>query len=291
MSAIVLAFLIKALSGGQRLCSAQRNQPQRPDNSGGFKTGHARRLVSDTAAVRCTVVLIAAFIFFAAATHAVTNNFFANGLAAARAGNFSDAATAFENELKSQPSSGAFVNLGIAEWQRGCAGAAMRAWERAVWLDPFDERAQQNLKFARIVAQVDAPEWRWHEKVSTWLPANAWLWVAGAGWWLAAGALVLPRVFRRKKSGGQQMLVAFGVVVFIFALVANVGVVSRTDIGLVLRKNTPLRLTPTSGSELISTLAAGEPVRRVKSRSNYFFIRTPMAAGWVERGQVGMVNE
>ncbi len=190
-----------------------------------------------------------------------------------------------------QPSSGALVNLGIAEWQRGRAGAAMLAWERAVWIDPFDERAQQNLKFARSVAQVDAPELRWHETVSTWLPGNGWLWVAGAGLWLAAGALVLPRVFRRKKSGGLQMLVALGAGFFIFALVANVGVVSRTDIGFVLRKNTPLRLTPTGGSELISLLPAGEPVRRVRSRGNYFFIRTPMAAGWVERGQVGMVNE
>ena len=141
------------------------------------------------------------------------------------------------------------------------------------------------------LAQLDAPELRWHEKVSAWLPGNWWLWVAGAGLWLAAGALVLPRVLRWQKSGGLQMLVAFGVVVFIFALVANVGVVSRTDIGFILKKNTPLRLTPTGGSELISTLPAGEPVRRVKERGNYFFIRTSMAAGWVERGQVGLVNE
>ena len=240
---------------------------------------------------KCFAVWLAALFFFTTATRAATNDFFADGLVAARAGNFSEAAAVFENELKSQPSSGALVNLGIAEWQRGRAGAAMLAWERAVWLDPFDARAQQNLKFARAVAQVDAPELRWHEKVSTWLPGNWWLWVAGAGLWLAAGALVLPRVFRRKKSGGQQMLVSLGVVVFIFALVVDVGVVSRTDIGFVLRKNTPLRLTPTDGSELISMLPAGEPVRRVKVRGKYFFIRTPMAAGWVERGQVGLVNE
>ncbi len=235
--------------------------------------------------------LVMALFFFRAASHAATDDFFADGLMTARAGNFAEAAAAFEIELKRQPSSGALVNLGIAEWQRGRAGAAMLAWERAVWIDPFDERAQQNLKFARAVAQVDAPELRWHETVSTWLPGNWWLWVAGAGLWLAAGALVLPRVFRRKKSSGLQMLVALGAGFFIFALVANVGVVSRTDIGFVLRKNTPLRLTPTGGSELISMLPAGEPVRRVRSRGNYFFIRTPMAAGWVERGQVGMVNE
>ena len=241
--------------------------------------------------VGCYIIWLAVLVWFAPSSRAATNVFFTDGLAAARAGNFSDAAAAFESELKFQPSSGGLVNLGVVEWQRGRAGAALLAWERAAWINPLDEAAKQNLKFARAVAQVDAPELRWHESLSTWLPGNWWLWVAGAGLWLVAGALVLPRVLRWKKTGGQQMLVAFGVVVFIFALVANVGVVSRTNIGLVLKKNTMLRLTPTSGSELIWTLPAGEPVRRVKSRGNYFFIRTPMAAGWVEQGQVGFVNE
>jgi hypothetical protein len=193
--------------------------------------------------------------------------------------------------VQTRPSAGGFVNLGITEWQRGHAGAAILAWERAIWIDPFDESAGQNLKFARAVSQVDEPELRWFETASTWLPPNVWVWVAGASLWLAVGVLVLPRVFRCRKSGWQQTVAALGLCVFIFSVTANLGVVSRTDIGFVLKKNAPLRLTPTSGSELTSTLSVGEPVRRLKTRGNYLFVRTPMAAGWIDRSQVGLINE
>jgi hypothetical protein len=224
-------------------------------------------------------------------SRAVEEDSFKRGVTAAQAEDFPGAAAAFESELKQRPSSGAFVDLGIVEWQRGHAGAAILAWERAAWIDPFDARAGQNLKFARSVAQVDEPELRWFEKASTWLPPNAWVWLAGVSLWLAVGMLVLPRVFRWRKSGWQQLLAALGFCVFILSVTASFGVVSRTDIGFVLKKDIPLRLTPTSGGELVSTLPAGEPVRRVKTHGNYLFVRTAMSAGWIERTQVGLINE
>ena len=240
---------------------------------------------------RPSAALVVASLFFMAKAHAETGVFFANGLAAAQRGEFSEAATAFEKSAHAQPSSGALVNLGIAEWQRGRAGAAIRAWEQARWIDPFDPRAVQNLTFARAVAQVEPPELRWFEQASTWLPPNAWLWLAGASLWLAVGALVLPRVWRWKKPGGPPMLVALGFCVFIFSLTANFGVAGRTDIGFVVKKNAPLQLTPTRGGEIISTLAAGEAARKEKTRGNYFFIRTATAAGWVARESFGLINE
>ena len=182
------------------------------------------------------------------------------------------------------------MNLGIAEWQRGHAGAALLAWERAQWIDPFDARAESNLKFARQVAQVEAPELKWFETVSTLMSPNAWLWLAGVSLWLAVGALVLPRVFRRIKSGGQHALAALALGIFIFALTANFGVVSRMNLGFVLKKNAPLQLTPTREGEIISLLNAGEAARVLRRRGDYFFIRTGMAAGWIGCGQVGLVN-
>lgn len=237
-----------------------------------------------------SAALVAAFACLVLDVKAGTNDFFAQGIEAARAGDFSDAATAFQNAVQSQPSSGALVNLGIAEWRGGHAGAAIRAWEQAQWIDPFDARAVQNLKFARTAAQLDGPELRWFEAASAWLPPNLWVWLAGASLWLAVGALLLPPVFRWKKSGGQQTLAALGFCVFLFAMTANLGVVSRTEIGFVLKKNVSLRLTPTSEGEVISTLTDGEPARRLRTRGNYFFIRTANGAGWIERKQFGLIN-
>jgi hypothetical protein len=66
-------------------------------------------------------------------------------------------------------------------------------------------------------------------------------------------------------------------------------VVSRTEIGFVLKKNAPLLLTPTREAEVVSTLNAGEPARRLRTRGDYFFIRTAFAAGWISREQFGLV--
>jgi hypothetical protein len=165
----------------------------------------------------------------------------------------------------------------------------MLAWEQARWIDPFDPRAEANLKFARSVAQVDTPALKWFEVISTWLPPNAWVWLAGASLWLAVGALVLPGIFRWRKAGWQQALGALAFGVFLFALTANVGVVSRTNLGVVLQKNAPLLLTPTHTGDVVSALPAGEPARKLRTRGNYFFIRTDAGAGWIERGQLGLI--
>jgi len=220
-----------------------------------------------------------------------TNVFFAQGVALSRAGQFPEAAAAFEKSAQARPAAGTFVNLGIVEWQRGHAGAAILAWEQARWIDPFDSRAETNLKFARAVAQVDEPQLKWFEAASRWLPPDAWVWLAGASLWLAVGALTLPGFFRWRKTGWQQALAAVGLGIFLASMTANIGVVSRTNLGFVVKKNAPLLLTPTRAGEEISTLNAGEPARRLRTRGEYFFIRTANGTGWVARDAFGQVNE
>jgi hypothetical protein len=222
-------------------------------------------------------------------SHAATNDFFAQGVAACHAGQLPEAAAAFEKSAGQRPACGTFDNLGQVEWQRGHAGAAILAWERARWIDPFDPRANQNLRFARTVAQVDGPELKWFEAASTWLSPNAWVWIAGASLWLAVGALVLPGVFRRRKSGGYHALAALGFCIFLFSMTANIGVVSRTQIGFVVKRDAPLLLTPTREGEVLSTLTAGEPARLLRTRGNYFLIRAGFGTGWIERSQFGLV--
>jgi tetratricopeptide (TPR) repeat protein len=235
-------------------------------------------------------VLVLATICFAGKIHgSPAEDYFAQGKAAYQNGQFPEAAQAFQKSAEARPSTGAFLNLGLAEWQRGHAGAAILAWEKARWLDPFEPRAADNLKFARQAAQVAEPQLKWFEAASAWLPLDAWVWLAGGGLWLAAGALVLPRIFRRRKTGGQQWLAAFGVAVFAFCLTANFGVVSRTNTGFVTGKNVPLRLTPTRAAESLGTLADGEPARVLRTRGDYYFIRTAGEAGWVEQKSFGMV--
>jgi tetratricopeptide (TPR) repeat protein len=237
-------------------------------------------------------ILLLAVGFAAGILHAAaTNDLFAQGVEASRTGSFPEAADAFQKSAQVQPATGTLMNLGLAEWQRGHAGAAILAWEQARWIDPFDPRAEANLKFARAVAQVDEPQLKWFETASTWLPPNAWVWLAGASLWLAVGTLVLPGIFRWRKADWQRMLAAVALGIFLFSLTANFGVVSRAQIGFVVEQNTPLRLTPTRAAEVISTLTSGEPARKLRTRGNYFFIRTANETGWIEQQAFGGITK
>ena len=235
-------------------------------------------------------IVLAVFFLVVNISGAATNDFFAQGIELSRAGQYFEASAAFEKSARTRPAAGTLVNLGIAEWQRGHAGEAILAWEQARWIDPRDSRAGANLAFARQAAQLDAPQLKWFETASTWLPPNAWVWLAGVSLWLAAGLMTLPGFFRWRKTGWQQAMAALAFGVFLFCITANVGVVSRTQIGFVLKKNAPLLLAPAGEAETVSTLTAGVPARLLRTRGNYFFIRTTFASGWISRDQFGLVS-
>jgi len=215
---------------------------------------------------------------------------FQTGSAAYRAGEYSVAAIAFRQAAEFRPASGTLQNLGSAEWQLGSAGPAILAWEQALWLDPFNTSARENLRFARKTAQLESPELAWYEVVSTWLPVNWWAWLAGSSLWLAVGLVMLPGIFRLRKQAWHQAVAAFGFAVFLLTVPAHIGVDTRSRIGLVLKPDTPLRLTPTRQAQPVTRLAAGEPARLARVRGDYFLIRTSRASGWVERAEFGLIS-
>lgn len=236
---------------------------------------------------RCLFLVFAGLALTVSA--AEKSDWFAQGVAAGQSGRLVAASQAFEKSIRQHPSAGALLNLGIVQWQRGQPGPAIQSWEQARWLDWSNRRADQNLRFARQVLGVDAPQLDWYETASTWLPVNAWVWMAGISLWLAVGLVILPGVLRRPKAGWQHGLAALALGVFLCSLAANIGVVTRTRIGFLLPKNTPLRLTPTTAAETMAVLSAGEPARRLRTHGNFIYIRTAEGSGWVEKDQFGPI--
>jgi len=212
-----------------------------------------------------------------------TGSYFARGCQQFSAGEFPDAAQLFYKSAEISPAVGTLLNLGLAEWRRGRAGAAILAWERAGWMDPFDTRVTADLKFARETARVDAPQLKWFETASTWLPPDAWAWLAAGSLWFGVALLMLPGIIRRRVAGWQQTLAALSFGIFLFSLAANAGVISRGQIGFVLKRNALLTLTPTREGEVVATLAAGEPARKVRARGDFVFVRATAGSGWIER--------
>jgi tetratricopeptide (TPR) repeat protein len=234
------------------------------------------------------LLLLTLFAGWNAAAAATPDALFHDGATAYRAGDYARAAEAFRQSVAQEPASGALQNLGNAEWQRQRAGAAILAWEQALWLDSFNRAARQNLRFARKTAQLEAPELAWYEVVSTWLPVSWWTWIAGASLWLAVGMVLLPGILRRRKATWHQAVAAMGLMVFLLSVPAIFGVHTRSRIGFILQPDTPLRLTPTLEAQAITRLGAGEPARRVRARGNYLLIRTSRALGWVEARHFGL---
>jgi tetratricopeptide (TPR) repeat protein len=213
---------------------------------------------------------------------------FQAGVTAYRAADYPQAAEAFRQSITLQPASGALHDLGNAEWQQRRTGDAILAWEQSLWLDPFNESARQNLRFARKTAQLEAPESAWYEVISTWLPVSWWAWIAGGSLWLAVGMGSLPGILRRRKATWHQAIAALALMVFLLGIPALFGVQTRARIGFVLQKDTPLRLTPTLEAQAVTRLAPGDPARWVRARGRYVLIRTSRTLGWVDQDQLGL---
>ncbi len=217
---------------------------------------------------------------------------FRDGLERYAHGSFEQAATLFRNVTVTSPSAAAFHNLGNAEWKTGRSGEAILAWERAQWLRPSYANTRANLRFARKTAQLDAPNLAWYEICSTWLPVNGWAWIAGLTFWLAAAMVLLPGILRWRKADWHQGLAAAALAIFLLTLPALYGVSSRTKLGVVLEKDTPLRLTPTFEAQVLGRLPAGEMARIERQHGEYVYIRGDNdAAGWVQRRQFGLICE
>jgi hypothetical protein len=214
---------------------------------------------------------------------------FRDGATAYRASDYAGAIKAFRQSANLQAASGTLQDLGLAEWRRGHAGAAILSWEQSLWLEPFNAAARGNLRYARKVAQLEAPDLTWYEVVSTWLPVNWWAWIAGISFWVAVAMVMLPGILRQPKAAWHQGVAALGLTIFLLSIPAHLGVHTRSRIGFVQQKDTPLRLTPTQEAQTVTRLAAGEPARIERHRGNYLLIRTNRSTGWVERGQFALI--
>jgi hypothetical protein len=199
------------------------------------------------------------------------------------------AAKAFASAAAAQPGDGTLQNLGLAEWQRGRIGYAVLAWEQALWVNPYNSSVRENLRHARKTAQLEEPELAWFEAASTWMPVNTWAVMAGISLWFAIGMMTLPRILRWRRANWPQALAAAGIAMFLLCLPSLAGVHTRSNIGFVLEKETPLRLTPTREAQTVTLLTEGQPARWQRARGDYLLVRTPYGQGWIKREQFGRI--
>jgi hypothetical protein len=226
-----------------------------------------------------------------AASPSSADALFHAGALAYTSGEYNASASAFRDSARTQPASGTLENLGLAEWQRGQPGLAILAWEQSLWLDSFNKSSHENLRFARKAAQVETPQLVWYEGISTWLPMNWWAWISVCTFWVALAAVFLPGIVRAKKRGWHQAIAALSLTLFLLSIPAAFGIQSRSRLGFVLQKDTPLQLTPTAEGQVVTRLAAGDPVRLQRSHGAFCLVKTSHTSGWVNRDQLGFISQ
>ena len=238
-------------------------------------------------------LLLVILLLCVASTRASSfEDLFNDGTQSYKSGQYARASDAFAKSAAEHPASGTLLNLGLSEWQRGKVGPAICAWEQAAWVNPYGEAARTNLKFARKSAQLEAPDLAWYEVVSTWLPADWWAWITGVSLWLAIAMVTLPGILRQPRRTWHQAAAAFGLMVFLLSVPAHMGVRSRTCIGFVLQKETPLRLTPTTDAQVLTRLQAGQPARVESAHGRFILVRAGSEGtrGWLDRSQLFMIG-
>jgi tetratricopeptide (TPR) repeat protein len=217
---------------------------------------------------------------------------FGRGLQEYRVGGYSLAAETFGELTRKVPSTGSFYNLGLAQWEDGETGEAILAWERALWLAPRYTDARNNLAYARKYAQLGAPELRWYEVCSTWLPPGAWGWLAAVSFWTAICLVLLPGIFRWPRNDWLQAGAAASLAVFLLSTPALLGVNTRAKLGVVRVPEAALLLTPTRDGQSLLKLAAGEVCRQIGQRGDYVRIRTGSdLEGWLRREEFARISQ
>jgi tetratricopeptide (TPR) repeat protein len=214
---------------------------------------------------------------------------FSTGIAAFQNADYQKAAQTFQDLAAQFPSPGALDNLGLAEWEQGRPGHAVLAWEQARWISPRDANARSSLRFARRAKLLETPELAWFEICSTWLAPDSWACLAATSFWLMLALLLLPGIFRWRRTGWHQAAAAACFAVFLLTLPALMGIHTRAKTGVILNTDTPLRLTPTADGQTMAKLSAGETVRLKKIRGQYAFVQTSAATGWISRPQLALV--
>ncbi len=206
-----------------------------------------------------------------------------------KAGDFEKAASIYQVLSTNAPSPGVLQNLGLAQWQATNTGPAILAWERALWLSPQMAAARGNLRFARRSALLGEPDLAWYEICSTWCSADAWAVLAMLSFWITLALMILPGVFKFKKTAWTQMLAAGAFALFLLTLPAMWGIQSRTHLAIVVGKEAPLQLTPTAQGQVITRIAWGETARVIRSRGDYCYVRTSGVAGWMQKARLGFI--
>jgi len=206
---------------------------------------------------------------------------FTTGLAAYENGDYPTARKNFAAAERTATSFALEYNLGNACYQTGDQAAAILHYLRALVLNPRDPDARQNLALARQALNLSVPDPDFLTRLSDSLSVNAWAWILVIFGWAAAYLLFLPRLWRWR-GAAPWLLFAASLAIAGIAFTALVQAHLHSHDGVILHADSQFKLSPTSSSQAIGVLQAGEIAEALEQYNGYYKVRAADGRlGWI----------
>jgi tetratricopeptide (TPR) repeat protein len=232
-----------------------------------------------------TIVLCAAAV--SGALHALPDGVSANfkqGVSAYDHAAYTTAAQHFQRVVSRAPRAvDGWAHLGAAAFSAGDSATAVRAWQRALRLDPLDAEARE-----RIDA-VQPAQLRERGYVPA-LPVNALAWAAFVCWIAAWVVLGIPP---HRRPEHARALAGGGIAIAVVLLASAVEVHKRLDPrGLAVLRTSRMLLAAPASSAAIASAAIGETGALSAREGAWVHIAFDGArAGWVPLASVLPLDE
>jgi tetratricopeptide (TPR) repeat protein len=199
---------------------------------------------------------------------------FDRGIEAFRSANYLQAARAFSEHVEANPrDADGWYDAGNAWYMAGRSGQAVRAWIRAVRLQPRHRDARANLLAASPTAAAYIPP------PLALNPTEAILGLSLI-WWIAAGFIALRWPRRRPLAGVVLPAAIAGALILASGIAGNL---RSGPTAVCIDANAAIRADPALKSDEIERLVPGRPVRVVDHREGWVRVRTGYGLeGWVE---------
>jgi tetratricopeptide (TPR) repeat protein len=206
------------------------------------------------------------------------------------AGNFQMSTQDYEAVLAQQGySAPVLFDLGNSYYREGNLAQAILAYKRAQWLSPNDPDIAANLGLAEKKAGVAETESGWSGKISRFLSASGWAWLACGAWTLLCASLLA----RLAVSGLRPLIFASSlasVVVFLISIAATWISSRELREAVVVEKNASALISPFPAAQAVFSPAPGETVTVQKSYDDFLLVTDRSGrSGWIGKAQLSPI--
>ena len=205
---------------------------------------------------------------------------------------FRKALNSYQACLMKAESSALHYNLGNTYFKLGEIGFAIYHFKQALLIDPSSEEIKANLHLAEHTANIPIRSDKWFERILVQCTPDKWKWLLYFGVWVGLALMIIPRYF----GNNRLILPFFGTALVISSIIPAIAIynaASNNDVGIILKNDTPILVSPTNHSAISKYLKAGTSISIGENENaRYIFANTGSGdSGWIDIENIGRLHQ